>query len=555
MTSSQVRQIHQINSRMIDMELFRPDASPIHLILNTNTPPAAYVLTRNTYKSQYTPSQTFCMTLRKHLEGSRLSDVVQPDLDRILIFSFDRIEAGGRIITKKLYAELLPASPNLILTEEDKIIDACLKGNRGERFISPGEPYTLPSYSNRLDFMTFSQEELQQQFAYAFQNRPEEETLEQYIFASYNGFSRFLMDELCFRCQLSPVQTLRSLNEGQQYRIAAEMVRLAGEIQASEKIHIYATKAKAEMVSPIELTGQKKLREDSILHWLETELQDPKKAIASELREYEKVVHRLIKKEERKKQKIRAELQETEYMDKYKLWGNLLSIYSYEKVRGQDKITVSNLFSDPPADETIPIDPLKSIITNSQDYFRKYNKMKTRLLYSKEKETECDTKLRYLNDLAYFVSRASTLQELNELKQELKNAGIEKQKNTGKKLGNTRQNRQMSIKSVEIDGFKVYIGESNTKNEYLTLHKARKEDIWLHAKGYPGSHVVIDTQNLSVPIEVIEKAAVLAASNSQGRAAGKVEVDYTLIKYVKKVPGTPPGFVTFTHQKTLVVTP
>ena len=553
--SSQVRQIHQINHRMFDFELFRPDAAPAHLVMNTSSPAYVYTLNKNIYKSQYIPSQTFCMTLRKHLEGSRLSDVMQPDLDRILIFSFDRIEAGGRIVTKKLYLELLPASPNLILTENGKIIDACLKGTRGNRHVAVGEAYVFPNYSNRLNFLLFSREELLEQLEYACQDSEENKIVEQYIFSSYNGFSRYLVDELCLRCGLSPADSLKSLTEIQRSRIADEIFHLGQEIQDSQMIYIYQTNAKSEFTSPIILTGQEKEKEDTILHWLESELQNPQKVISAELKDYEKMIHRCIKKEIRKKQKIQDELKETEYMEKYKLWGNLLAIYSYEKIKGKKEITVSNLFADPPEDETIPVDPLKSVIINSQNYFKKYNKMKTRLVYSKEKEKECDTRIQYLNNLTYFMSRVTSLQEINELKQELKSVGIEKQKSSGKKSNHDKQSRQISIKFNDVDGFRVYSGENNIQNEYLTVHKAQKDDIWLHAKGYPGSHVVIDAQHHPVPMDILEKAAVIAAANSQGRTAGKVEVDYTLVKYVKKVPGTPPGFVTFSHQKTLVVTP
>lgn len=106
-----------------------------------------------------------------------------------------------------------------------------------------------------------------------------------------------------------------------------------------------------------------------------------------------------------------------------------------------------------------------------------------------------------------------------------------------------------------IDGFKVWIGTSNTKNEYLTLHKAAKADIWLHARAIPGSHVVIEAGNETVPEETLAKAAALAAWNSRGRNSGKVDVDYTLIRYVKKIPGGPPGLVNYTHQKTITAVP
>ena len=139
---AQVRQIHQIDNRIIDIELFRSYEKPIHLIFDTYRP--LIYITENLKKDTgYMPSQTFCMTLRKQLEGSRLSAIEQPDFDRFLKFNFDRIEAGGKIITKSLCMELIPSAPNLILTEDNVIIDACLRGKKMERILAPGKPYVL----------------------------------------------------------------------------------------------------------------------------------------------------------------------------------------------------------------------------------------------------------------------------------------------------------------------------------------------------------------------------------------------------------------------------
>ena len=187
---AQVRQIHQIDNRIMDMELFCPNSRPVHLIFNTHTPPIVYLTTKGKGQNQYDHSQTFCMTLRKHLEGSRLSHVEQIEMDRILAFSFDRIEAAGAIVTKTLWVELLPASPNLILTEGDTIIDACLRGKKLDRLLIPGETYKLPDNTSRMDFMKFSKEELKSILDYSKQT---DTPLDTWIFHTFNGFSRFLV--------------------------------------------------------------------------------------------------------------------------------------------------------------------------------------------------------------------------------------------------------------------------------------------------------------------------------------------------------------------------
>ena len=140
----------------MDMELYCTDGDVVSLILNTYNPPILYLTGKLINKNQYSPSQTFCMTLRKYLEGSRLSHMEQVAMDRIVSLSFDRIERGSEIITRTLGLELLPAAPNMILTEGDTIIDACLRGKELDRLLVPGETYQVPQNSHRMDFMNFS---------------------------------------------------------------------------------------------------------------------------------------------------------------------------------------------------------------------------------------------------------------------------------------------------------------------------------------------------------------------------------------------------------------
>lgn len=153
---AQVRQIHQIDNRIIDIELFRSYEKPIHLIFDTYRP--LIYITENLKKDTgYMPSQTFCMTLRKQLEGSRLSSIEQPDFDRFLKFNFDRIEAGGKIITKSLCMELIPSAPNLILTEDNVIIDACLRGKRWNEFLHRENPMSVIHMQAEITFFFFQQ--------------------------------------------------------------------------------------------------------------------------------------------------------------------------------------------------------------------------------------------------------------------------------------------------------------------------------------------------------------------------------------------------------------
>ncbi len=550
---AQVRQIHQVDNRIMDIELFCPNAKPVHLLLNTHTPPVVYLTSKNKMQNQYTPSQTFCMTLRKHLEGSRLSHVEQIEMDRIVAFSFDRIEAGGEIVTKTLWAELLPAAPNLILTEQDRIIDACLRGKKLDRLLVPGETYQLPSGSTRMNFMKFSKEEIRNILDYS---KIGELSLDAWLFATFNGFSRFLADELAAKSGIPADISLSTLTNDEEDALLSAFAELKDAIESSDALHIYHRKGKS-IVSPISLsTLSLEETTEPIIPWLEKEAETSGGTIAAALAEYQKKIHTLIKREERKLKKISEEMQETEKIDQYKLWGNLLSIYAYEKLNGRKEMKVQNLFNDPPTEETIPVDPLLSVTANGQLYFKKYNKMKTRLIIGEEKREECAEKIRYLQETLYFSEDVKTKKDLDALKEELKGTGIEKL--PGKKTTDAKKKKgknEPMVETISIDGFKVHMGRNNTQNEYLTLHMAGKNDLWFHAKAIPGSHVVIETEGLSVPPSTIEKVAALAAWHSKGKNSGKVDIDYTAIRYVKKIPNGPPGLVNYTHQKTIVAIP
>lgn len=243
-------------------------------------------------------------------------------------------------------------------------------------------------------------------------------------------------------------------------------------------------------------------------------------------------------------------------MEDYKLWGNLLSIYAYMPTAHKKSVTVDNLFVDPPVKVTISINPEFNMTDNSQLYFKKYNKMKTRLAIGQEKLEQTEKNLDYLKNIAFFAKGIEDRETLDSLREELREAGVRKQQNPhGAKKA--RKSKDPVIRSVNIDGYQVFIGHNNHQNEFLTLHKAEKNDIWLHAQKIPGSHVVIRMEkgNSEIPDDVLQKAASIAAWNSEGKDSGKVSVDYTRIKYVKKIPKGPPGLVNYTHQKTLVVKP
>ncbi len=293
---AQVRQIHQIDNRIIDIELFRSYEKPIHLIFDTYRP--LIYITENLKKDTgYMPSQTFCMTLRKQLEGSRLSSIEQPDFDRFLKFNFDRIEAGGKIITKSLCMELIPSAPNLILAADNVIIDACLRGKKMERILAPGKPYVRNSYASRNNFLLFSAEEILQILKFG---QLQDSSVQQWIFDTFNGFSSFLAEELFSRTKIKADLPLNHLNEEESIILANAIYDMAQEILSAKALYIYKKPNNKTWATPITLSAGEPIRKISADRWIREELQKDGGILSAETSQMSQKISSLSKKRDQK---------------------------------------------------------------------------------------------------------------------------------------------------------------------------------------------------------------------------------------------------------------
>lgn len=549
---SQVRKIHQINPRIFVIELFCSDAKQRLLIINTYTPPILYV--SETIDSGYSPSQTFCMSLRKHLEGSRLSHIEQIAMDRVLTLSFDRIEAEGAIKTKTLYFEMIPSAPNLLLTEDGIILDACLKGKKQERYIAPKEVYRLPSLSGRLNYLDFNAKEIENIFSYTANAEGEPViTVEKFIYNTFNGFSKRSMTELLHLTHIDKNRTMPALSPDDIRRLAGAFTEIKEKLETSGTFKLYKDKDKI-FISPIVLKScELPYTEISPLAWLKSAASMPEKLLESDINGLRKKINSLLKRETRKIAKMQEEMKETARMQQYHHWGDLLAIHAGDKTVGQKEITVDNLFSDPVIPETIPLNPLLTLAANSQHYYKQYNRMKKREEIGQQQLDDADMKIDFLKNCLFFANTVENQEDLQRLNQELSAYFSPKLLKTGK--AKQKSPKKKSFMSLNFDGFTIYIGRSNHENEELTLHKADKNDVWLHARGIPGSHVIIESGGMDIPDPVLSKAASIAAWYSKGKDSGKVDVDYTNVRNVKKIPSGPPGLVNYTKQKTITVIP
>lgn len=489
----------------------------------------------------------FCMTLRKHLVGARLSAVTQVHADKIIRLDFSRIEDGGKIVTRALVAELIPAMPNLILIESDYILDVLTSRDLPNRILRPQERYLLPLHTDKMNWADFTQEELE-----TILDTRSDLPLQQTLFTLFQGLSRPLVQELSAVAGKDLAQSpWRDLSPSARTAVTDRLHCWRMELKEKTEVYLY-TRGRKQWASSLALTdAADNIDTYADANDLLTELAHRSASTASHKHTaLRKRVEKLYKHAARKYKKILQEKEETSALSRAKEYGDLLTIYAYLPTSYQSSVTVDNLLQAGTPPITIPIRPGESMSQNSQRYYRQYARLKRRADVIDEHLKSALQECRYLSSLRYFLSENLTPAELDEISTE-----VDRQYPAALQV-KTQERPSADITTVTYDGFRIGIGKNNTQNDRLTMKLASAGDLWFHAQGIPGSHVIV----FALPGQqftdaVITYAASLAAGHSRAKHDSKVAVDYTLKKYIKKPKHAAPGFVHYTHQQTVMAVP
>ena len=492
---------------------------------------------------------SLCMFLRKHIEGSRITTVEQIHSDRIICIHMDKLELNGTILRTNLYIELMGKYSNCIFVQNGIILDALIHVtplmNR-ERTIMPKMSYDLPPNANRVSLFDFSVTEIEN-LLHAFH----QDTLSNTIRAIFNGFGTPLLKEVLYRSQLSKSITFDEITQEQCQALASNLYELGKEINSSHQLYEYTFMNKA-VISPIPLqydTFDEPIMYDTLSKAIATAIQKSG-AIATADKALEKKLLQAIKKEELRHSKIQQELDDTSHMDQYKKYGDLLMIYAHLPVHYKEEITVDNLLVSPTRPITIPLDPQLTVSGNAQRYYKLYTKLKNRIQSGRFQLEQSSRKLDYLQSIVYSLSLCQDKMTLQEIYNECMDLGIIKK---SKKPLSYKLKKENFI-HLTLDDGDVYIGKNNKQNDYLTHTFAKPTDLWFHTTNIQGSHVILRSSH-EPSEDTIIKVARYAAFYSKAKDSSKVPVDYVRVRYIKKPPASPLGFVTFTNQKTLYVDP
>ena len=543
--TGQIQKLYQIDKTTLLFKI-RALNEDQNLIVTVGATPAMY-LSKPLQDLPKEPS-SLCMFLRKHIEGSRIVKVEQINGDRIMCIQTDKLEMDGSITSTFIYVELMGKYSNCIFVQDGVILESLIHVSplmNRERSISPKLHYELPPNANRVSLMDFDYDEIKNLLT-SFGDG----TVQQSIRAIFNGFGKPLLDEVLLTSNLSGNEIISDLIPTQVDALAKALYELKIKLNESNGLLTLINDNNKKAHATFILQNYKVVKEYSTISEALEESIHNTKSIHTADKELEKILTAAIKKEEVRHQKIKDELDDTNKMDTYKLYGDILMINAHLQVQYEPSIQLPNLLSEDGELLTIPLKPNLTIVENGQWYYKLYTKLKNRMVSGEYQLNASTTKLEYLKSILYSISLATTRESLEEIRKECMDAGIIKKskKPLSYKLGKS------NYIHLTIDEGEIFIGRNNQQNEYLTHRFAKPTDIWFHTQDIQGSHLILRL-NAEPDDMILSKVAQYAAYFSKARETSKVPVDYTYIKNIKKPPGSPLGFVIFNTHQTMIVEP
>lgn len=496
----------------------------------------------------------FCMLLRKHIGSGKIIAIEQPGMERIIRFTIEHLNELGDLCTKYLIVEIMGKHSNIIFcNEEDQIIDSIKHVSAhmsSVREVLPGRPYFIPETQSKLNPLVLTEEIFQEKIF------PRPVNVAKAIYTSITGISPLMAEEVCYRAGIDGGIPTDGLEDVERVHLAHTFLRMVDDIRDGhfEPNIIYKGKEPVEFACfPLsQYQDYRAVSYPSIFPVLETYYAE--KNIVTKMRQktvdLRKIVQNALERNVKKYQLQQKQLKDTEKKEKYRVWGELLNTYGYEVEPGAKSTEALNYYTNEMIQ--IPLDETMTPQENAKKYFDKYSKLKRTKEALDTLLQETGDEIKHLESIAASLDIASSEEDLVQIKEEMMEYGYVKRKNTGGKKVKVTSRPYHYISS---DGYDIYVGKNNFQNDELSFKFASGNDWWFHAKGQPGSHVIVKSKNEELPDRTFEEAGKLAAYYSKGRQAPKVEIDYTQKKNLRKPTGGKPGFVVYYTNYSLLIEP
>jgi len=512
--------------------------SNVDLKISLN-PNFSYMTFERRMLSQDMKKHYFVDFLRSRIKNSKILSFEQFGFERTAKLVLEKNDEIGVTHKYEIYTDIMGKHSNIIIVENNKILDAYRRITTRYRNIIPGEKFKLFEGSKinpktDLDKL-FS-------FAKAFDGKKSE-----FIFKNIQGFSKITANEVLYRANLED----KKFSCDDLEIIVKTVEELMREFEEN-KLYIYFENNQPFEISAFKLNHlgmEYKILDDIskaisfFFEWIEQ-----KSYLFQVKKNLENIVIKKIEKLENILTKIEKEIRKNSDYEKYKKWGELLKAYFYRINDFQKEVELEDWNTGEKIN--IPLEKDKNPIENANNYFRIYNRKKTKLKGLLERKEYLEKELDYLYQLWYSINEIENTKDVEEIKKELIEYGLIKEKK-----GKRKKKIEKSLPRKTIyNGFTIYIGKNNRQNDEL-VKKSSKEDIWLHSHGMPGAHVVIKSEGKDIDMETLKFAAQLAAGYSKGKNSTNVPVDYTKIKHVRKTKDLKPGMVLYDNYKTIYVNP
>lgn len=550
---ARIEKVYQIEQKQLIVRL-RQQNKNLQLLISTDAEGARINLTNLDYEFPAYPPD-FCMLLRKYLKNSYITKIIQPEFERIIEIN---IEKRGK--EYKLIAELMGKYSNVILLDDKEIVLDAMKRitnkQSSERELYPGVNYHYPPGQqkinplvpqNKFDFLTAIPADFNQA---SFRS----------VMFNFRGIGPYSAREIVHRAGIESGLNYQDLSRADKESLAKSFLDLTTLIKQQEyQAIIGLTDHKLDYISAFPLnyrkvTESKRFTDfDEMMDYYYKNFLKNKKLNHS-IREVNKVVNNYLQKNIKKQEKLKQQLADSKNAEKYKKYGELITANIYQIKKGSNEVEVTDYYSSDQSKLKIKLRPDLTASENAQKYFKKYNKLKKSVKHLKREIAKLRHEEKYLNQVSLNIEQAETLNDLDEIKDELKDEGyIKKQQKKNRKKQTARLKPRKFISS---DGYQILVGRNNRQNDQLTKKIANQGDLWLHTKTIAGSHVIIKRDTAKdVPEQTINEAAVLAAYYSKARQSKNVPIDYTQVENVNKPKGAKPGLVYYDNYQTIYIDP
>ena len=548
LTGSRISKIAQPETDELLLTLKAPTGQYRLLLSAGASLPLIYLTEQNKPSPMTAPN--FCMLLRKHIQNGRIVSITQPGLERIMQIHIEHLNELGDLCQKTLIIEVMGKHSNIIFCDDSGMIIDSIKHISGMvssvREVLPGREYFIPKTTEKSDPMEFMISPDPTIFGNAVFCKAM--PLYKAVYSAFTGISPLLAQELCFRSGLDSDRSALSYKE-ESPEAVTKLYQVFCSLFSEVKEGIFSPAIVYENEVPVDFAavrltmyGEKSSKAfPSVSALLETYYAEKNAytRIRQKSADLRKIVQTTLERTVKKYDLQCQQIKDTEKREKYKVYGELLHTYGYQAAPGAKSMEVENYYTGQML--TIPLDPTMTASENAKRYFDKYSKLKRTYETLSTLTVEVKEEIDHLESIMNALDIAEAESDLTEIKEELIASGYVKRKGGGKREKITSK----PFHYISQDGFHIYVGKNNYQNDALTFKFATGNDWWFHAKGIPGSHVVVRTNGEELPDTTFEDAARLAAYYSKGREQEKVEIDYIQKKHVKKPGGAKPGFVVY----------